>query len=202
LETFIPRLEQVIKQTVRRVFEGQSVPASEKLVSLFEPHTDIIRRNKAHKPTEFGRKVWFDEVDGGLVSDYRVLVGNPPEAKQWAPSLDHHHQQFGKPPYQASADRGLYSPANEAYATQLGVKRVILPKPGYKSAARREHEKQGWFKRGRRFHNGVEGRISVLKRKHHLDRALERGEDGFQRWVGWGVIAGNLTVIGSTLAKR
>jgi IS5 family transposase len=200
LETFIPRVEQVIQQTVQRVFEEQAVPAREKVVSLFEPHTDIIRRNKAHKPTEFGHKVWFDEVDGGIVSHYRVLVGNPPDEEQWQPSLDQHRQQFGKPPYQASADRGLYSPENEAYANQQGVKRVILPKPGYKSAARRQHEKQAWFKRGRRFHAGVEGRISVLKRKYDLDRCLEHGQDGFDRWVGWGVIAANLMVIGRALA--
>jgi IS5 family transposase len=202
LEQFIPRVEQVIEQTVRRVFEEQMVPAQEKIVSIFEPHTDIIRRNKAHKPTEFGHKVWLDEVDGGIVANYRVLDGNPPDRDQWRPGLEHHVQQFGKPPYQASGDRGVYSPENEAYATEIGVRRVILPKPGRKSATRRQHEQQRWFKRGRRFHVGVEGRISVLKRKHDLDRCLYHGEDGFERWAGWGVIAGNLAVIGATLAAR
>lgn len=201
LETFIPRIEQVIQQTVRRVVQGERVPAQDKLVSLFEPHTAIIRRQKQHKPTEFGHKVWLDEVDGGIVSDYRILEGNPPEHAQWRPSLDHHVQQFGRPPDQASGDRALYSPDNEAYAKQLGVKRVILPKPGHKSVQRRAHEKQPWFKRGRRFHAGVEGRISVLKRKHGLGRCLDHGEDGFGRWVGWGIIAGNLRVIGAALAR-
>jgi len=201
LETFIPRVEQVIQQTIQRVVEGQSVPAQDKLVSLFEPHTDIIRRQKLRKPTEFGHKVWLDEVEGGLVSDYRILEGNPPDHDQWRPSLDHHVKQFGRPPDQASGDRALYSPDNEAYATQLGVKRVILPKPGHKSAERRTHEKQPWFKRGRRFHAGVEGRISVLSRKHDLGRCLDHGEHGFGRWVGWGIIAGNLSVIGMALAK-
>jgi IS5 family transposase len=202
LKTFIPRVEQVIQQTVQRVLQDQSVPAQEKLVSLFEPHTAIIRRQKLHKPTEFGHKVWLDEVDGGIVSDYRILEGNPRDHDQWIPSLEHHVQQFGTPPDQASGDRALYSPDNEAYATQLGVKRVILPKPGHKSAERRAHEHQAWFKRGRRFHAGVEGRISVLKRKHDLGRCLDHGEDGFGRWVGWGIIAGNLSVIGAALAQQ
>lgn len=201
LETFMPRIEQIIQQTQQRVLEGQSVPASDKLVSLFEPHTDIIRRQKLHKPTEFGHKIWLDEVESGIVSDYRILEGNPPDHDQWQPSLDHHVKQFGRPPTQASADRALYSPDNEAYAKKLGVKRVILPKPGYKSAERRAHEHQPWFKRGRRFHAGIEGRISVLVRKHDLGRCLDHGEDGFGRWVGWGIIAGNLSVIGTALAK-
>jgi IS5 family transposase len=202
LEQFLPRIEQVIAQTRRRVFEGERVPASEKIVSIFEPHTDIICRGKANRPVEFGRKVWLDEVDGGIVSHYRILKGNPSDKKQWKPSLDHHVESFGRPPDQASADRGVYSAPNEAYAEQIGVKRVILPKPGYKSEARRQHEKQRWFKRGRRFHAGVEGRISVLKRKHGLDRCLYHGDDGFERWVGWGVIAGNLAVMGTALFAR
>lgn len=201
-ETFIPRVEQVIQQTVHRVVDGQKVPAQDKLVSLFEPHTDIIRRQKLRQPTEFGHKIWLSEVEGGIVSDYRILPGNPVDHDQWIPALDQHVKQFGKPPDQASGDRALYSPDNEAYATRLGVNRVILPKPGHKSAERRAHEKQPWFRRGRRFHAGIEGRISVLGRKHDLDRCLDHGEAGFGRWVGWGIIAGNLAVIGTALTNK
>jgi len=201
LETFIPRAQQVIDQTVRRVFEGEEVPAQEKLVSIFESHTDIIKRGKANRETEFGHKVWLDEVDGGIVSGYDVLDGNPSDQEQWRPSLSRHVKQFGKPPRQASADRGLASPDNEDHATALGVKRVILPQRGFKDEARRQHERRPWFVRGRHWHAGVEGRISVLKRKHGLDRCLNHGRAGFQRWVGWGVIANNLTVMGRTLAQ-
>ena len=201
-ETFLPRIEQALDQTVRRVFEGESVPAREKIVSLFEPHSDIIRRQKAGKPVEFGHKVWLDEVDGGIVTDWRVLDGNPSDSEQWQPAIDHHLRQFDKPPWQASGDRGLYSPDNEAYARRQGVKRPILPKSGRKSEERKQYEAQSWFKRGRRFHAGVEGRISVLKRKHGLDRCLDHDEEGFNKWVGWGVIAGNLAVMGRTLAAK
>jgi IS5 family transposase len=200
LETFIPRAQQVIQQTVRRVFEGEKVPAQQKLVSIFEPHTDIIKRGKANQETEFGHKVWLDEAEGGIITGYRVLEGNPSDQDQWQPSLDQHVQQFGKPPDLASADRGVWSPDNEAYATHLGVKRVILPQRGNKSDDRRRYERLPWFRRGRRWHAGIEGRISVIKRKHSLDRCLHHGQDGFHRWLGWGVIANNLTMMGRRLA--
>jgi IS5 family transposase len=200
LQTFLPRAEQVLEQTRRRILDGEAVPAAEKLVSIFEPHTDIIRRGKPNKDTEFGHKVWLSEVEGGFISHYRVLDGNPADEAQWQPVLQNHVQQFGHPPWQASADRGVYSAANDAFAAKLGVKRVILPKPGRKSDARRKHERQRWFWRGRRFHAGVEGRISVIKRKHGLGRCRNRGRAGFERWVGWGVIANNLTMMGRGLS--
>ena len=202
LETFIPRVEQVIEQTTRRVFQDEKVPADEKLVSIFEPHTAIIRRGKAGKPVEYGRKVWLDEVDGGIVTRWDVLAGNANDKLQWVPSLDAHQQLFGKPPTQASADRGVFSADNETEAKNRGIKQVVLPKPGKKSEKRRQHEKQPWFRRARKWHNGVEGRISVLKRCYHLDRCLNHGQDGFHRWVGWGVIAHNLNKVGSTLVAR
>ena len=200
LQTFIDRTQQVIDQTVRRVFKEENVPAGNKLVSLFEPHTDIIKRGKANRPTEFGHKVWLDEVDGGIVSDYRILDGNPADSDQWQPAIAHHIDQFGKAPDQASADRGVQSTPNELYAQQRGVKRVILPKAGHKSERRRQHERQLWFRRGRRYHAGVEGRISVLKRKYGLDRCRNQGRDGFERWVGFGIIAHNLSSMGRILA--
>ena len=202
LETFIPRAEQVIDQTIRRVFQDEKVPAEDKIVSIFEPHTAIIRRGKAGKPVEYGRKVWLDEVEGGIVTRWEVLDGNPSDKLQWVPSLDAHQQLFGKPPTQASADRGVFSADNETEAISRGIQRVVLPKPGKKSEKRRQHEKQPWFRSARKWHAGVEGRISVLKRRYNLDRCLNQGQDGFHRWVGWGVIAHNLNKIGSTVVAR
>jgi len=202
LETFIPRAEQVVSQTVRRVFQGEKVLAGEKIVSLFEPHSAIIRRNKARKPTEYGHKVWLDEVDGGIVTRWQVLEGNPNDDQQWLPSLEHHIECFGRPPNQMSADRGVHSPQNEKVAQERGVKRVILPQPGRKNEARKRHEKQRWFQQGRRWHAGVEGRISVLKRRYELDRCRDHGRRGFDRWIGWGVIAANLLVVGRNVAAK
>jgi len=198
LEIFLPRAEQVIDQTKRRILQGEQVPAQEKIVSLFEEHTDIICRGKESRPVEYGHKVWLNEVDGGLVSHYRILDGNPSDADQWKPSLKAHLKTFHQPPQQASGDRGLYSEPNEQLAHDLGVKKVILPQPGYRSPARLKQERKAWFVKGRHWHAGVEGRISVLKRAHDLGRCLAHGLLGFQDWVGWGVIAANLAVLGRT----
>jgi len=198
LETFLPRTEQVVDQTTRRILQGKQVPASEKIVSLFEEHTDIICRGKESRPVEYGHKIWLNEVEGGLVSHYRILEGNPRDADQWKPSLKAHLKTFHQVPQQASGDRGLYSEPNAQLAHDLGVKKVILPQPGYRSKTRLKQEHKAWFVKGRHWHAGIEGRISVLKRAHDLGRCLAHGLNGFQCWVGWGVIAGNLAVLGRT----
>jgi IS5 family transposase len=200
---YLPLVHQVIDQTRQRVLEGLSVPASNKVVSLFEPHTAIICRGKA-KPndTEFGRKLWYGEVDGGLISEYRLLAGNPDEAQFFLPSLQHHRQVFGKPPQQVSGDRGIHSTQNEKEARAQGVRWVSLPQPGHKTKRRQRQEKQPWFRAAQRFRNGIEGRISQLRRARRLDRCLNHGEVGLERWVGWGVIANNLATIALFLIKR
>jgi IS5 family transposase len=202
LEHYVPLVEQVIRQTTRRVLQGERVPASEKVVSLFEPHTAIIRKGKPGKATEFGRVVWLDEVDGGIISRYEVLAGNPDDADQLAPSLEHHCTLFQKPPNMLAGDRKLATATNERYARKQGVKQIVLPKPGAKGAKRTAHERQRWFRRGRNWRAGIEGRISVLKRRHKLARCLYHGEAGMERWVGWGVIAHDLRVIAQHRAAR
>ncbi len=200
---YVPLVRQVIAQTTRRVFQAESVPAGEKLVSLFEPHTAIIQRGKAPpNETEFGRKLWYSEVDGGIISEYRLLQGNPPDDEPWRASLNKHVKVFGHRPHLATADRGVFSLENEQSARQLGVKQVALPKPGAKTSQRKRREQQPWFRAAMRFRAGIEGRISQLKRARQLNRCRNRGEEGLERWVGWGVIANNLVVIACTLAGR
>lgn len=100
----------------------------------------------------------------------------------------------------ACSDRGCYSPDNERLAAELEVKRVCLPRPGRKTEERRKYKHQRWFKRGQRFRAGSEGRISVLKRQSHLGRCRDHGEEGFGRWVGWGILTANLSTIARHLA--
>src|SRR6266498_69440 len=199
LQTFIPRVAQVIAQTRRRVLHGEQVPASEKLVSIFEPHTVIIRKRKLGKPTEFGRVVWLGEVEGGIISRYAVLAGNPDDATQLVPSLEQHIGQFGRAPSLLVGDRKVATHKNEQTARQYGVRRVVLPQGGRTTAARQAHERQGWFQRGRDWRAGIEGRISGLKRRHKLERCRYHGEDGMERWVGWGIITHNLRTIAQAL---
>ena len=201
-EIFLLRIEQVVEQASRRVLNQQKVSAAEKIVSIFEVHTDIISRGKPNLDVEFGRKVWLDEVDGGIVSNYRVLTGNPHDTQQLVSCLAQHIENFGYPPNLVSSDRGVYSQSNENYAQTLGIKEVILPKGGYRSKQRIEHQRKRKFRKDRHWHNGVEGRISFRKRCFGFQRCLYRGDIGFKRWVGWGIIAHNLTVISRCLVSQ
>ena len=200
LDTYLPRVRQAIAQAVRRVLEGEAVPAGEKIVSLFEPHTRIIVRHKAGKPVEFGRKLWLEEVDGGIVSGWRVLDQAGPDATYLAPSLAAHQARFGQPPWLVAGDRSVFSCANEAHAKQIGVARVVLAAGGRANSVERVRTaKQGWFRRGFRFRAGIEGRISVLQRCYGLDRCRDHGEAGLERWIGWGIVTANLTRMARTL---
>jgi IS5 family transposase len=194
LRTTLPLVQRVIAQTRARVLGGDThVP--NKVVSLFEPHTTPIRKGKLVKPTEFGHLVTIQEAEGQIVTAYAIHDGRPADATLWTPALDAHEAAFGQPPDLAVADRGFASAANERLATDRGVRRVVLPRPGTKTAARRAHERQRWFRRGVRWRVGCEGRISVLKRRHGLARCLYHGQDGVERWVGLGAITSNLIVI-------
>jgi len=99
-----------------------------------------------------------------------------------------------------AADAGFYSQANEKTLEEMGVKNVSIPNRQTRSEQRRKHQKKRSFKDGQRWRTGCEGRISVLKRRHGLNRCLYRGQEGTRRWVGLGVIADNLINIGLHLA--
>ena len=111
LQRLLPLVQRVIAQAERRVLRGESVPAEEKVVSLVEPHSAILTRHKPRQPVEFGRKVWLAEVDGGIVSDVRVLAGAPPDAPEVRPTLARHHRQFGRAPHLLTGDRGCSTAA-------------------------------------------------------------------------------------------
>jgi transposase, IS5 family len=202
LTHFRPLVERVVCQTQRRVVRGETVPADEKVVSVFEPDTAVIRRGKLDRPTEFGAKLLLDEVEGGIVSRYAVLAGNPADAAQLPASLAQHQALFAHAPAVLAGDRGFYSAANEQAAEEAGVEHLALPKPGAKSGKRQAHERQGWFRRAGRFRAGIEGRISVLKRRFRLDRCRYHGRAGMERWVGWGIITHDLLQMSRRLASK
>jgi transposase, IS5 family len=202
IEQFVPRVEQAIQQAQQRVLEGGAVPAKEKVVSLFEPHTQIVVRGKPGRQVEFGRKVLLEEVEGGIVSGYAVLKQVGSDAPYLGESLQRHQERFGKAPELLAADRGFWSEENEAKAKAAGVKRVVIPYAGKAPPERLKHEKARWFRRGYRFRAGSEGRISVLKRRFGLDRCRDHGEAGMERWVGWGVVTSNLAQIARATAAQ
>ena len=190
LEHFLPLAQKVICQTKERVVLGQE--AAEKVLSLFEPHTQVIRKGKAHKPNEFGRLVRLDEVENGIVSGYEVVPGNQADTESWLPALEHHRDCFAKPPGMAAADRGFFSAQNEREAEAMGVKHVVLPGRGPLREKRAKRQKERWFRRGLHFRAGCEATVAHLKHGFSMLRAMYKGERGFKRYVGWSIISKNL----------
>jgi IS5 family transposase len=201
LRHFVPFVEKVISQTLERVWGGNThVP--DKVLSLFEPHTQVIRKGKAHKPNEFGRLVRIDEVENGIVSGYEVLEGNEADTNSWLPALQQHQARFGHVPQLATADRGFFSTQNEREAEALGVAKVALPARGRLSKKRAKRQKQRWFKRALHWRAGCEATISTLKHPFSMWRATYKGERGFERYVGWSVITKNLFSIARFQERR
>jgi IS5 family transposase len=190
LRQFLPRAQKVIHPTQQRVVLGKQ--GVDKGLSLFEPHTQVIRKGKAHKPTEFGRLVRIDEVENGIVSGYEVVPGNRADTQSWMPALEHHQECFGKAPEMATADRGFFSAQNEREAEQMGVKQVARPACGRLGKKRVPRQKERWFRRALRWRAGCEATVSSLKHGYAMLRVRYKGERGFTRDVGWSIITKNL----------
>jgi transposase, IS5 family len=200
LEVMLPRVQQVIRQTKARVLGGDT-RAPGKLVSLFEPSTEIIRKGKASKPTEFGKLVKIQEAEQQIITAYEVYAQRPSDRELLVPAIVVHEERAGRVPDLVAADPGFYSAAAETTAKDLGVTRVSVPNGGTKSAQRKQEQRKRWFKQAQRWRTGCEGRISVLKRRHGLNRCRYKGDAGMQRWVGLGVIGDNLINLGLALAR-
>jgi transposase, IS5 family len=196
--------DRVIGQTRRRVLHGEQVPTDEKVYSIFETHTDLIKRGKVLKPIEFGHKVFLAESGGGLITQYRVLTGNPADQIHVAPSLKHHTEIFGHAPDLYCSDRGFFNDANLDRCKEAGVTLTCIPQAGggKRSAEREALEKSPAFKKGQRFRAGIEGRISVLFRGRGMKRALVEGRDRFELLVGAAVLANNLMKIADLLRQK
>ncbi len=195
--------DRVIDQAHRRVLQGEQVPSGQKVYSIFEPHTDLIKRGKVDKPVEFGHKVFLAESACGLITQYRVLDGNPSDEDHVEPSLMRHQKTFGNAPELYSTDRGFYNEKNVQTCQQAGVGVASIPQRGGKKTPERDaHERSSTFKKGQRFRAGIEGRISVLFRGRGMKRCLAQGRTGFELLVGAAVLANNLMVIAQLLIKK
>ena len=195
------RVRRVVKQAKARVFDGiTQLPG--KIVSLFEPHSEIIRKGKASKPTEFGKLVQVQEAEQQIITHYDVFDQRPSDHDLLLGAVEAHERVLGRVPRLATADAGYYSQAQEQAVEQKGVKWVAVPNRNTKSTERKKKEHSRWFKQAQRWRTGCEGRISVLKRRHGLSRCRYRGAEGMKRWVGLGVMADTLISMGNVLATR
>ncbi len=195
--------DRVLDQARRRVLNSEQVPNEEKIFSIFETHTDLIKRGKILKPVEFGHKVYIAESARGLITQYRVLDGNPTDDGHVESSLKSHRETFGKAPSVYSADRGFFSQDNVQRCKDAGVDVVCIPQcGGRKTATQAAYEKSPSFKDGQRFRAGIEGRISVLFRGRGMKRCLAEGREHFELLVGAAVLANNLMVIARLLIEK
>jgi IS5 family transposase len=194
---------RVVDQARRRVIEQEQVPTAEKLYSIFEPHTDLIKRGKVNKPVEFGHKVFLAESARGLITQYRVLKGNPSDEDHVKPALDNHKNAFGLPPEVFAGDRGFDNQENQKECVQAGVSCPSIPqRGGQKDAEREALEKTPNFKKAQLFRAGIEGRISVLFRGRGMKRCLAQGPEHFEAFIGAAVLANNLMNIAQQLIKK
>jgi IS5 family transposase len=197
LREMTPRARRVVQQTRARIVRGVT-HSKTKLISIFEPHAQILRRGKLHRPTEFGQMVKVQEADGGIVTDIGI-VPEKNDTPLLVPAVERHIKVFGRPPQVAATDRGFYSGKGEKRIRELGVKRPVIPKPGHKSKKRVAHERQRWFRRGRAWRAGGEARISRLKHRFGMARCRYKGEQGMKRTALWAGIANNLVAIGTKM---
>jgi IS5 family transposase len=172
------------------------------LYSIFEPHTDLIKRGKVRRPVEFGHKVFLAESAQGLITDYQVLEGNPADSQQVSASLKRHAQVFAGPPAEYHSDRGFHSVENVQHCEKLGIAHVGMPqRGGQKTAEREAFERSAAFKKGQRFRAGIEGTISVLFRGRGMKRCRAHGRARFEVLVGAAVLAHNLLRLAARLQQ-
>ena len=200
IDDMVGTVKKVIHQTKERVFGGNT-HVEGKIVSVFETTTEVIRKGKASKPTEFGKMIKIQEAENQIVIDFEVYDQRPSDSDLLIPAIETHQTLLGRTPDLAAADAAFYSAKNVAKAEEMGVKRVSVPNRSTKSAARKQFQKQRWFKKGQKWRTGCEGRISLLKRRHGLRRSLYKKDAGIKRWVGLGVISDNLINLGKAMGK-
>jgi len=166
---------------------------------LVEPGTLLHITNAATTARTSASPIRRSRLPRPVIVDYAVYAEKPADSGLLAESVQTHRERLARTPRLVAGDAGLYSAANERALEAAGVKRISVPNRRTKSVARRRKENERWFKQGQRWRTGGEGRISVLKRRHGLNRSRYRGQDGMEKWVGLGVIADNPITLGGLI---
>lgn len=185
---------RVVSQSRRRVLEGESVPNDEKLFSIFEPHTELLKRGKAGKPIEFGHMIQIQQVSQKFITGYDVFEKKPVEPSLLDAALASHEQLFGVAPATLAADKGYFE-QNTIDNLQQRIETVSIAKKGKRGAEQTEREHDPIFRHAQRFRAGVEGTISFLKRVLRLSRCYSKGWQHFQSAVGTSIFAHNLLIL-------
>lgn len=187
--------EKVVDQASRRVLDGEKVPNSEKLFSLFEPHTELLIRGKVAKPIEFGHMILLQQVEEKFITGYQVFEHRPSDASLVDSILKSHQKTFGQLPESFTADKGFYQSMEKLRALERTIPNVSIAKKGSRTEAETAREHHPIFRALQRFRAGIEGTISALKRVFKLCRCLYRSFRTFCSSVGAHVFAHNLIVL-------
>ena len=195
LEHYLPLVKNIIDQADQRINKGQTVPADEKLYSLFEAHTELIVRGKAGKPIEFGHKILIAQTGEKYIHHYKVMEKQIPDKDLLLPAVEDHKNMFGSYPDVLSTDKGFYESMKQIDGLEEKIQVVSIAKKGRRTQIEYERETTDEFIEGQRFRAGSEGSISVLKRAFKLGRCFFKGFKNYAASVGFAVLCHNLVLL-------
>ena len=187
--------EQVLDQARRRIIDKEQVPNKEKIFSIFEPHTELLKRGKAANPIEFGHMIQIGQVDGKFITEYEVFETRPVEYELIQPALEHHKELFGDYPETVAADKGYYENMKQIDDLGKKIEVVGIAKKGKRTEEQTRRETDPAFRHAQRFRAGVEGTISFLKRVLGLFRCYNKGWEHYVATVGATILAHNLLLL-------
>jgi len=201
LRKFMGLAERVRDCAERRVLRGESVPNADKIFSLFEEHTELIRRGKTPNPIQFGHRVMVWEDRFGFIVHYEVVAKGLVDSDIAKESLTKAQAKVGGKIKEASLDRGFDSPANRRELPEVADE-ICMPIRGYKQAEEQEAEATEQFQKLRRRHAGIESAINALEFSNGLERCRDKTENGYQRYVGIAILGRNLHVLGKLILSK
>ena len=195
LAHYLPLVERIVHQAHQRVVEEKTLPPDEKLYSLFEEHTELLKRGKAGKPIEFGHKVLFAQTGEKFIHHYRVMPHRIEDKDLLEPAVEAHKDLFGRYPDLLSTDKGFYESMKQIAGLQEKIATVSIAKKGRRNQQEYERETSDVFLAGQRFRAGSEGSISVLKRAFKLGKCCFKGFKNYAASVGLAVLCHNLVLL-------
>jgi transposase, IS5 family len=195
LEHYLVLGARVVDQTMRRVLDGVKVPNDEKLFSIFEPHTELLKRGKAGKPIEFGHMVSLAQTPERFITDYEACKKKSIGHALVDGILKRHVKLFGACPSVFAANKGYYESADKLFELGEDIDVVAVGKKGKRTVAEDEREHSLAFRLGQAFRAGIEGTISYLKRCLRLHRCFNKGWSHYAATIGATVLAHNLLVL-------
>ena len=198
---YVRRLQRVISTAHRRIILGESVPNSEKIFSIYEPHTQLYRRGKAGQDVQFGRLVLVYEDAAGFIVHHHLMDREDQDRDVAIEQSRILQERLQGRMQSLSLDRGFHSPENQKELSEI-VDHVCLPKPGKKQAAVQEEMEAEAFHTARQHHSGVESAIGALQTGNGMKRCRDHGEDNFKRYVAAGILARNFQVLGKILIAQ